>query len=89
MRAGTAISLRRTVAVVALARLGPVVVAAARVRLNAMTASTAGHRHLAADLGDGRADGVGHSESLRVVHRAQVGQLGGQQHRAAALGTRS
>jgi hypothetical protein len=39
-RAGTAMSLRRIVAVVALARAGPVVVAAARVRLNAMTAQT-------------------------------------------------
>ena len=39
-RAGTVISLRRIVAVVALARSGPVRVAAARVRLNAMTAST-------------------------------------------------
>ena len=40
MRAGKAISLRRTVAVVDLARFGPVVVAAARVRLNATTVST-------------------------------------------------
>jgi len=33
-------SLRRIVAVVAFARAGPVIVAAARVRLNAMTAQT-------------------------------------------------
>ena len=39
-RAGTVISARRMVAVVALARFGPLVVAAARVRLNAITAST-------------------------------------------------
>ena len=40
MRAGTAISLRRMVGVVALARAGPEMVAAARVRLNAITANT-------------------------------------------------
>jgi hypothetical protein len=39
-RAGTAISLRRSVAVVARARCGSLRLAAARVRLNAMTAST-------------------------------------------------
>ena len=39
-RAGTVINLRRIVAVVALASPGPVMVAAARVRLNAITAST-------------------------------------------------
>lgn len=39
-RAGTVISLRRIVAVVALAGPGPVMVAAARVRLNAITTST-------------------------------------------------
>ena len=40
IRAGMAISLRLIVAVVALARSVPVIVAAARVRLNAITAST-------------------------------------------------
>jgi len=40
IRAGTVMTLRRIVAVVALARAGPVMVAAARVRLNAMTART-------------------------------------------------
>ena len=40
MRAGTMISLRRMVAVVALASDGPATFAAARVRLNAMTART-------------------------------------------------
>jgi hypothetical protein len=40
IRAGTVTSLRRMVAVVALASAGPVIVAAARVRLNAITAST-------------------------------------------------
>ena len=40
IRAGTLIRVRRTVAVRDLARAGPVRVAAARVRLNAMTAST-------------------------------------------------
>jgi|SRR5665647_1780402 len=40
IRAGIWMSLRRIVAVVALARVGPVIVAAARVRLNAMTAQT-------------------------------------------------
>src|SRR5450830_1011715 len=40
IRAGTAMSLRRMVAVAALARAGPVIVAAAWVRLNAMTAQT-------------------------------------------------
>ena len=38
--AGTVMSVRRMVAVVALAKVGPVRVAAARVRLNAITAQT-------------------------------------------------
>ena len=38
--AGTMMSFRRIVAVLALASVGPVMVAAARVRLNAMTART-------------------------------------------------
>ena len=53
MRAGTVMSLRRIVAVVALARCGPVMVAAARVRLNAITASTS-HAAFAAKLPEGR-----------------------------------
>lgn len=40
IRAGTVISVRRMVAVRALASAGPVRAAAARVRLNAITAST-------------------------------------------------
>jgi hypothetical protein len=48
-RAGTVMSLRRMVAVVALARSGPVRVAAARVRLSAITASTS-QAALAANL---------------------------------------
>lgn len=40
IRAGTVISVRRMVAVRALANRGPAMVAAARVRLNAITAST-------------------------------------------------
>ena len=53
IRAGTVISLRRMVAVVALARSGPVRVAAARVRLNAITASTS-QAALAVNFPDGR-----------------------------------
>jgi len=45
--------LRRMVAVVALARSGPVMVAAVRVRLNAMTARTS-QAALAANLPEGR-----------------------------------
>ena len=51
--AGTAMSLRRMVAVVALASVGPVMVAAARVRLKAITARTS-HAELAAKTLDGR-----------------------------------
>jgi hypothetical protein len=53
MRAGTAISRRRIVAVVALASDGPVMVAAARVRLNAMAASTS-QAAFAANFAEGR-----------------------------------
>ena len=54
IRAGTVISLRRMVAVVALASEGlPVVLAAARVRLNAMTARTS-QAAFAVNLPDGR-----------------------------------
>ena len=52
-RAGTAISLRRRVAVVAFARSGAARVPAARVRLNAMTASTS-QAALAVNTPDGR-----------------------------------
>ena len=52
-RAGTAISLRRMVAVVALASAGPVIVAAARVRWNDITASIS-HAALAVNFPDGR-----------------------------------
>ena len=52
-RAGTAISLRRTVAVVALARFDSVTLAATRVRLKAMTASTS-QAALALNTPDGR-----------------------------------
>ncbi len=52
-RAGTVISLRRIVAVVALAICGSVRLAAARVRLNAMTASTS-QAALAVNTPDGR-----------------------------------
>ena len=53
IRAGTLISFRRMVAVVALASVGPVRVAAARVRLNAITARTS-QAALAQNLPDGR-----------------------------------
>ena len=53
IRAGTVISLRRRVGVVALARTGPVMVAAARVRLNAITASTS-QQALAVNDAEGR-----------------------------------
>jgi hypothetical protein len=53
MRAGTVISLRRMVAVVALASDGPATLAAARVRLNAMTARTS-QAAFAVNLPDGR-----------------------------------
>ncbi|MBE1606967.1 hypothetical protein HEB94_003815 [Actinopolymorpha pittospori] len=53
IRAGTLTSVRRMVAVVALASVGPVRVAAARVRLKAMTARTS-QAALAANLPDGR-----------------------------------
>ena len=53
MRAGTLIRVRRMVAVRDLASAGPVRVAAARVRLNAMTASTS-QALLAANRGEGR-----------------------------------
>ena len=53
IRAGTVMIWRRTVAVVARARFGPVVVAAARVRLNAMTAQTS-HAALALNTPEGR-----------------------------------
>ena len=52
-RAGMVISLRRMVAVLDLARAAPVRVAAARVRLNAITARTS-HAELAANLPEGR-----------------------------------
>ena len=52
-RAGTVISLRRIVAVVALARSGAATVPAARVRLNAMTASTS-QAALAVNTPDGQ-----------------------------------
>jgi len=53
IRAGTVISLRRTVAVVDFASFGPVRVAAARVRLNAITARTS-QAAFAANTPDGR-----------------------------------
>ena len=53
IRAGMAMSLRRIVAVVDLAIVGPARVAAARVRLNAITASTS-QAELAANLPEGR-----------------------------------
>ena len=53
IRAGTAMSFRRMVAVVALARVGPVRVAAARVRLNAITAQTS-QAALAQNFPDGQ-----------------------------------
>ena len=52
-RAGTAISFLRMVAVVALARSVPAMVAAVRVRLNAITASTS-QAALAVNLPEGR-----------------------------------
>ncbi len=52
-RAGTAINLRRMVAVVDLASPGPVLAAAARVRLKAFTARTS-QAAFAANLPDGR-----------------------------------
>ena len=52
-RAGTGISVLRMVAVVALARSVAVMVAAVRVRLNAMTASTS-QAALAVNLPEGR-----------------------------------
>jgi hypothetical protein len=52
-RAGTVISLRRMVAVVAFARSLPAMVAAVRARLNAMTASTS-QAALAVNLPEGR-----------------------------------
>src|SRR6478609_11833797 len=45
IRAGTAMSLRRMVAVVVLARSGPAMAAAARVRLKAITARTSQTSH--------------------------------------------
>ena len=53
IRAGTLISRRRMVAVVALASCGPVRVAAARVRLNAITANTS-HAAFAVNRPEGR-----------------------------------
>jgi len=52
IRAGTVMRVRRMVAVVALARDDPVIVAAARVRLKAIVASTS-HAPLAAKRLDG------------------------------------
>ncbi len=52
-RAGTLISLRRMVAVVAFARSGQAIVAPVRVRLNAMTASTS-QAALAVNFPEGR-----------------------------------
>lgn len=49
IRAGTVMRVRRIVAVLALAKEEPVIVAATRVRLNAMVASTS-HAPLARDL---------------------------------------
>jgi len=51
--AGTVMIFRRMVAVVALAKVGPVRVAAARVRLNAMTAQTS-QAAFAQNFPDGR-----------------------------------
>ena len=60
-RAGTLMSLRRIVPVVALARSGPLSVPAARVRLNAITASTS-QAALAVNFPEGR---CASAESLR------------------------
>ena len=53
IRAGMWISLRRMVAVVVLARSGPAIAAAARVRLNAITARTS-QAALALNFPEGR-----------------------------------
>src|SRR5450759_4863576 len=61
IRAGTVTRVRRMVAVLALAKAGPVMVAAARVRLKAITAHTS-HAALAANRPEGR---WARAESLR------------------------
>src|SRR4051794_39522250 len=68
IRAGTLIKVRRMVAVRDLARAGPVRVAAARVRLNAMTANT-NQAALAVNRPEGR---CARAESLRSAWTASM-----------------
>ena len=97
-RAGTVISLARMVAVVALARSLPVVVAAVRVRLRAMTASTSqaalavnlpegkvrqgGVLQVGVDVFDDRVAAVGFVRA----HGVQVGGVGGGEEGVEAPG---
>ena len=84
IRAGTAMSLRRTVWVVALARAGPVMVAAARVRLTATTARIS-QAEFAVNDPDGRWASVralvGRDTQVGVSQLVQPGRAGQRQHR--------